>query len=181
MPDTPKTMTEIDPSARSVGKRRSGWLTNLLLILAVFVGVQWWTARPLATGAAPALIGHTLDGAAFDLKDLRGQPVLVHFWATWCPVCKLGNSAIDMIAKDHRVVTVAMQSGSATFIDRFLNEEGLSFPVVPDESGAIASRWGVPGVPATFIIGADGQIVSATMGLSTETGLRARLWATPKP
>ena len=138
-------------------------------------------ARPLATGAAPPLIGHTLDGAVIDLKDLRGQPVLVHFWATWCPVCKLGNSAIEAIAKDHRVVTVAMQSGSATFIDRFLAEEGLAFPVVPDESGAIASRWGVPGVPATFIIGADGQIASATMGLSSETGLRARLWATHQP
>jgi peroxiredoxin len=158
-------------------RRLREWLLNLALILVIFLAVQWWMARPLATGAAPALNGRTLDGQAVDLKDLRGQPVLVHFWATWCPVCKLGNGAIAAIARDHRVISVAMQSGGAADIAGFMAAAGLRFPVLTDDDGAIASRWGVPGVPATFVIDADGQIAYSATGLSTETGLRARLWA----
>ena len=158
-------------------RRLLGWLINLALILAVFLGVQWWMARPLATGEAPPLIGRTLDGQTLDLKDLRGQPVLVHFWATWCPICKLGNGAIDAIAKDYRVLTVALQSGGAADIHDFMTTQGLSFLTIPDEDGAISSRWGVQGVPASFVIAADGQIDYAARGLSTETGLRAHLWA----
>jgi peroxiredoxin len=152
-------------------------MVNLALVLAVFAGVQWWKGRPLASGEAPTLTGRTLDGHDLDLAALRGEPVLVHFWATWCPLCRLGNGAIDAIARGHRVVTVALQSGGAADVRGFLAEEGLSFPVVPDEDGQLSRQWGVQGVPATFILDAHGHIAFSTMGLSTEPGLRARLWA----
>ncbi len=74
-------------------RRLSRWALDLALILAVFLGVQWWQARPLASGAAPPLSGLTLNGQAMDLTSLRGTPVLVHFWATWCPACKLVNGS----------------------------------------------------------------------------------------
>ena len=168
------------PDAQKPGPRRqrlSRWVLNLALILTVFLGVQWWQARPLASGAAPPLSGLTLNGQAMNLASLRGTPVLVHFWATWCPACKLVNGAIDAIAKDHRVMTVAMQSGDSTEVRRFMAQANLGFPVVTDEDGALADRWGVRGVPASFVLDADGQIAYATTGVSTETGLRARLWA----
>lgn len=173
-------MTEPDTAARQAppGRRRLlGWATNLALILGIFLGIQWWMARPLATGEAPPLTGTTLSGELIDLNNLRGQPVLVYFWATWCPVCKLGNGAIEAIAKDHRVLSVAMQSGDAGDIQRFMAAQQLSFPTVADDDGMIAGRWGVAGVPASFVIDARGQIGYATMGLSTDAGLRARLWA----
>lgn len=158
-------------------KRWRAWLIDLALILIVFWGVQWWQARPLASGAAPPLRGLDLDGQVIDLAALRGQPVLVHFWARWCPVCRLTDGGIDAIAHDHRVLTVALQSGDAAEIRGFIVNEGLSFPVVPDEDGRIAHRWGVTGVPASFVIDAAGQIRYAGRGAGTETGLRARLWA----
>ena len=179
-PKDPMTTPEPDPAPQAASprpRRLRRWALDLTLILAVFLGVQWWQARPLATGAAPPLTGLTLDGQAIDLKDLRGQPVLVHFWASWCPVCNLTNGGIDAIAKDHRVLTVAMESGDVAEISRFMAAADLRFPVVPDQDGAISHRWGVAGVPATFILDAAGQISYATMGASTETGLRARLWA----
>lgn len=157
--------------------RVRGWLLNLLLILLVLGGVQWWKSRPMASGEAPSLKALSLDGRPLDLADLRGQPVLVHFWATWCPVCRLGNGAIDAIARDHRVVTVALQSGDAAEIRDFMTAEGLSFEVLPDQTGAMASQWGVPGVPATFILDPAGRIAFSTPGISSEWGLRARLWA----
>lgn len=101
----------------------------------------------------------------------------MHFWATWCPVCRLGDGAIDAIARDHRVVSIALQSGDAAEIRHYMATEGLDFTVLPDETGTLASRWGVPGVPATFVLDPTGRIAFSTMGFSTEWGLRARLWA----
>ena len=160
--------------------RYRSWLINLMLILAVFIGVQWWKARPLATGPAPALTGPLLDGRPFDLKALLesggGRPVLVHFWATWCPVCRLGQGGIEAIARDHALVSVALQSGDERDIRDFMGKEGLSFPVLPDPYGEAASAWGVAGVPASFVVDASGRIRFATVGYTTEAGLRARLW-----
>jgi thiol-disulfide isomerase/thioredoxin len=157
------------------------WLINILLILAVFLGVQWWKARPLASGPAPALAGTFLDGQPFDLEQLRAggdaEPVLVHFWATWCPICRMGQGGIDAIARDHIVVTVAMQSGDAQEIRAYLAKQGVGFPVLPDPDGALSSAWGVPAVPASFVVDAAGRIRFATVGYTTEAGLRARLWA----
>jgi peroxiredoxin len=167
----------IPEQTRPRPSRLRGWIINLLLILLIFGGIQWWKGRPMASGEAPPLRGVTLDGRSLDLADLRGRPVLVHFWATWCPVCRLGNGAIDAIARDHRVVSIALQSGDAAEIQQYMAAEGLAFTAVPDETGALASQWGVPGVPATFVLDPAGRIAYATPGLSSEWGLRARLWA----
>jgi peroxiredoxin len=171
---SPDSSPDGDPHRRG---RARGWLLNLLLILVILGGVQWWKARLMASGEAPPLNAVGLDGRTLDLVDLRGQPVLVHFWATWCPVCRLENGTIDAIARDHRVVTVALQSGDTAEIQRYMTAEGLSFQVMQDETGALASQWGVPGVPATFILDPAGRIAFSTPGISSEWGLRARLWA----
>lgn len=153
-----------------------GWLVNIVLILLIFAGIQWWKARPLASGEAPPLAGETLNGATLDLASYRGAPVLVHFWASWCPVCKAMDGTIDSIAADHPVVTVAMQSGDLTEIRRFMAEANLGFTVIPDPYGQIASLWGVQGVPASFVLDPTGRIAYSTIGFSSEPGLRARLW-----
>lgn len=169
-------MADADPLPPAP-RRWRGWAINLLILVLIFGGVQWWRARPLASGESPPLAGATQDGDPLDLRALRGVPVLVHFWATWCPVCQLGLGAIDAIADDRLVVTVAMQSGSPAEIRKFMTGQGLRFPVLADEHGALASRWGVPAVPATFVLDGAGRIVYSTLGPSTEMGLRARLWA----
>ncbi len=164
----------------SVSARRAkhvrDWVINIALILAIVGTVQWWKARPLATGAAPPLVGVTLDGQAFDLAALAGRPVLVHFWASWCPVCGLMDGAVAAIAEDHTVVTVAMQSGDPHELRRYMAETGHAFPVIADPTGRIAHRWGVVGVPTTFVVDPSGQISDAVVGIATQPGLRWRLW-----
>jgi len=165
------------PTARGMKRRYlRGWVLNLILIALAFGAVQWWRTRPLASGPAPPLAGVTLAGRTFDLRTERAEPVLVHFWATWCPVCRMMEGTIDGIANDHRAITVALQSGTPQEIEHFMRKAGLDFPVIADPDGRIASRWGVSGVPATFVVDAAGQIRDATVGLSTGPGLRARLW-----
>ncbi|RKT45095.1 protein disulfide oxidoreductase [Thiocapsa rosea] len=164
----------------SVSARRAkhvrDWIINIVLILVIFGAVQWWKARPLASGAAPPLVGVTLDGQVFDLAALTGRPVLVHFWASWCPVCGLMDGAVAAIAEDHAVVTVAMQSGGPHELRRYMAETGHAFPVIADSTGQIAHRWGVVGVPATFVVDSYGRISDAVVGIATQPGLRWRLW-----
>jgi len=163
---------------REQSKRRPRWWRwsrDILLLLLVVAAVQWWQARDLATGVAPPLVGHLVDGRPYQLDPADG-PVLVHFWASWCPVCRLEQGSIDSIAADWPTITIATTSGTADEVAAYLAEHALSMPVLMDEDGEIARAWGLAGVPATFVIGTDGGIRHAAMGYSTEIGLRLRLW-----
>lgn len=166
-----------DDRAPAKPRARRGWLLPMTLVVLTLLLLQWWRAAPLASGEAPPLAGRLIDGAPADLAALRGQPVLVHFWATWCPVCRLGNGNIDALAEDFHVLTVAMQSGGTDEVQVHLAREGLSFPVLNDAYGEHASQWGVHVVPATFVVDGDGRIRFSTVGHTTAAGLRARLWA----
>ena len=102
--------------------------------------------------------------------------MLVHFWATWCPVCRAEQDTIEALAKDHPTVTVAMQSGAAAVVAEHLNKEALSFPVLNDPDGAISAEWGVRAVPTSFVVDGAGQIRFVEVGYTTGLGLRLRLW-----
>jgi thiol-disulfide isomerase/thioredoxin len=149
-----------------------------LLLLVLFVaGIRAWQQRDMVSGATPALQGITLAGLPYKLSEHPAQPVLVHFWATWCPICRAEQGTIAAIAHDHpNVITVAMQSGKPEQVIRYMREQGLSFPVVNDPDGRIASAWGVHAVPASFIIAPDGQIRFVEVGYTTSIGIRLRLW-----
>lgn len=163
-------------SDRPAKRRRwLAWLRDGVLLFAVLAAVQWWQARDLVSGRAPSLVGHLVDGTPFQLDASRG-PYLVHFWATWCPVCRLEQDSIDAIADNLPVVTVATTSGTADELAAYLAEHGLRMPVLVDEDGEIARAWGINGVPATFVIDRAGEIRYAGMGYSTGMGLRIRMW-----
>lgn len=104
------------------------------------------------------------------------RPQLLHFWATWCHVCRLEESGIDALAKDFRVVTVAVLSGNAVDLAEYQRQRALSFPVVVDETGELAERWGVQAFPTTIILDREGRIDTVLAGYSSEWGLRLRLW-----
>jgi thiol-disulfide isomerase/thioredoxin len=105
------------------------------------------------------------------------HPVLVHFWATWCSICRTEQSAIAAIAHDNpNVITLAMQSGSNEEIARYMKEQNIDFPVVNDLHGINSIAWGVHAVPASFIIAPDGRIHFVEVGYTTGIGLRLRLW-----
>jgi thiol-disulfide isomerase/thioredoxin len=103
--------------------------------------------------------------------------VLVHFWATWCSICRAEQGSISAIAQDHPdVITIAMQSGSPAEVDGYLRAQGIEMPVLNDARGEIANTWGVHGVPASFIVAPDGSIRFTEVGFTTGIGLRLRLW-----
>ena len=149
---------------------------QIVVILAIYLVAKSFMQRHLVDGPVPSLEGTLLGGQPFTMASYQGRPVLLHFWATWCPICKMEENSIAAISEDYPVITVAMNSGNEMEIAAYLEEQGLSFPVLVDEDGAIASRFGVRGVPASFIINSNGKIKFTEVGYTTEWGLRLRLW-----
>ncbi len=153
---------------------RAFW--QLLAAVLIIAAVGFWQTRDLASGMAPPLAGTDVHGRMLELAQWRGKPVLVHFWATWCPVCRLEQDSIAAIAEDWPVLTVAMQSGDAAEVTAHLREHGLDFPVLVDPDGELSGRFGVRAVPTSFVVAPDGRIRFREVGYTTGWGLRLRLW-----
>ena len=136
--------------------------------------------RPAPAPALAAASVGTADGAPLTLAQWRaahpGQAVALHFWATWCGVCKLQEHSIGRVAADHAVLGVAMRSGSADQVARSMAQRALPWPTLADPDGRQARAWGVGAVPAFIVIAPDGRIASASVGYTTEIGMRLRLW-----
>ena len=162
-------------------QRLLSWGSTLLLAVALVWGVNTWRTQDVPQ-EAPAFAGELAGGGSTSLAAFRaqhaGKPVALHFWADWCPVCRTEEHSISRLLRDADtpVMTIAMQSGDAAAVQRVLAERGLAWPALVDESGAIAARYGLPGVPAFVVIDADGRVRSAQLGYTSEIGMRLRLW-----
>ena len=161
------------PGTKRRWLRRAG---EAVVLLALVLGMRAWQQSGIASGPAPALAGVLLDGKPVALTAFAGRPVLVHFWATWCPICSAEQGSIDALARDTPVITVAMQSGERDAVVQHMRKEALSFPVLNDPDGLIAAQWGVRAVPASFVVDGAGQIRYVEVGYTTGVGLRLRLW-----
>jgi thiol-disulfide isomerase/thioredoxin len=163
-----------------VKKRKRSWMRLLLeivVILVIVFGVRMWFQRDLPSGPAPSFQAVLMDGKLVNIKDYRGEPLLLHFWASWCKFCKLSESSITNIDKDWNVLSVAFQSGNKDEVSQYMKERNIeSWSVVPDEDGRLAELFGVKAVPASYIIDGKGLIKVKEVGITTTWGLRARLW-----
>jgi len=155
------------------------WVRNLLWMFAiavVFFGVRAWQQQAMPKGQAPEVAGVSINGQTLALSDYRGRPVMLYFWATWCKICEIEQGSIRSIASDHSILSVALRSGNALQVSRYMQEHQLEMPTLPDEFGEIAERFGVRGTPTAFFIDARGQIRSVEVGYTSEVGMRIRLW-----
>jgi len=131
----------------------------------------------LAGQPAPALALSGFDGNAMDLASLRGEVVVVDFWAVWCPPCREALPDLHAVAawaKEQglpvRVFAVNTYENGATREDKietardFWTRSGHTLPVLMDDSNDAAEAWGVRGIPATFVIGPDGVVVGEHSG-----------------
>lgn len=151
-------------------------LLEIGLILLLFILLKTWLQRNMVSGPAPTIQARLLDGRDIDSVSLRGKPLLIHFWASWCNICRLEQASIESISHDHAVITIAMNSGNAAEVRQYMAQHHLAFPVVNDPDGTLARRYGVRAVPASFIVNPAGEIVFRERGYTTGWGLRLRLW-----
>ncbi len=107
--------------------------------------------------------------------ELQHEPLVVHFWATWCPTCKFEASNIESIASKYNVITIAVNSGSNEEINSYMKEHDLSYSVINDQSGALAEKFNIEAYPTTLIYDGEGSLKFSEVGYSTTLGLKARL------
>lgn len=163
-----------------VVKRRSKWvrtLVEVLVVVAVLLGIRAYQTRDAARGPAPALTLASLDGEVVHLPEARGRPFALYFWASWCGVCSAMRSNVEAIGSDHRVITVASRSGPEPAVRAFVAEHALNAPVIADPDGAIAGAYGVRAFPTTFFVDEEGTIRHVEVGYTTKLGLLLRLWS----
>jgi cytochrome c biogenesis protein CcmG/thiol:disulfide interchange protein DsbE len=155
----------------------------LAVVLAVLIAVlatsksadQRHTSSPLLGKAAPELTGAIITGTAgadpqtFDLVDAGGRWVLVNFFATWCVPCVREHPDLVRFAAAHAATGDAIVI-SVVFDDKpenvraYFDQRGGDWTVVSDKDGAIATRWGVAGVPESYLVAPDGTVVSKITG-----------------
>ncbi len=126
-----------------------------------------------------------LDGNNVRLADLRGKAVLLNFWATWCPPCKIEMPWFVDLQKQYgpqglQIVGVAMDEGNAhDAVAKFAKEMGLNYTVLLGDDKVADQYGGVDALPTTFYIGRDGKIVTRVFGLVShseiEDNVRAAL------
>ncbi len=116
----------------------------------------------------PEFNGYTADGRRMSLVSLRGQVVLLNFWATWCQECRPEMPLFERLHREFAVqglsvVGINAREGTAA-IRGYAKELGLTFPLVLDPRGEINAAYGVIGLPTTFLIGRDGRAVALAVG-----------------
>lgn len=166
---------------------RANWKSHagtFVLAAVVLISVQTWQTRSVPGGRAPDFVltlvqpnGTVKKSTLHEWRALHpGQPVALHFWADWCPICRTEENSITRLTADWPVLTVAMQSGPAENVLWVLQKRQLPWHTAMDMSGTVMRSYGFKGVPAFVVIDANGQLRTPTMGYTTEIGMRLRLW-----
>ena len=118
---------------------------------------------------APDFTARTPDGGTVRLSDLRGSMVALNFWATWCEPCEIEMPDLQRAAERYAgaglVVLGVNQGETAGEVSAYLDERGLTFPVVLDEDESIAARYGVRALPTTYWIDGDGVVRARHIGM----------------
>lgn len=122
------------------------------------------TPPPKVGGPAPAFSLRRLTGTGdLSLASFRGKTVVLNFFASWCHPCKREAPALEAVWKEYRargVVVLGVDSGDAAGDARhFLAVHGITYPVVFDHDESQALRYGIPGLPGTYVINAAGRVV----------------------
>ncbi|MGH3714999.1 MAG: redoxin family protein [Micromonosporaceae bacterium] len=120
-----------------------------------------------ATGDAPVVseklkfTAKTLDGTSFDGSSLAGKPVVLWFWAPWCPKCKAAAPDVEAAAKAHGGVQVVGVGGlgKSAEMQGFAKDTGISFVSLADESGTVWKKFGVTQQHTYVLLDADGKVV----------------------
>ncbi|MFS6537051.1 protein disulfide oxidoreductase [Idiomarina loihiensis] len=117
-----------------------------------------------------------INGEQYNLREMsKDSPVVLYFWATWCPVCPAVSPTVDYVGNHYPTISVALRSGNNDKLKHYAQAKGYEFPIVNDNLNRVSNGWQVSATP-TIIIIENGDIVSATAGVTTPPGLFIRLW-----
>jgi cytochrome c biogenesis protein CcmG/thiol:disulfide interchange protein DsbE len=137
-------------------------------------------AIPAPEERPPFRVDFTLPdvrGHLVRLVDLRGRPVLINIWATWCYPCREEMPSMNALYKDYGVkglamVAIAMDAGGKPVVAPFLQAYGFTFPVLLDPQNMVGTQLQVPGIPTSYLLDKRGRVTDFVVG--------ARDWNSPQ-
>jgi cytochrome c biogenesis protein CcmG, thiol:disulfide interchange protein DsbE len=150
-----------------------GWIGGGALAVVLLASLAWGLAHP-AEQAPASLVGRTapklaiqaVDGSKVALADLRGRPVVLNFWASWCPPCREEDPALKSAASasDGRIRFLGVNiQDTAAAASAYVVEQQQPYPVGPLVSGRYQD-YGVTVPPETFFIDSDGKVAARFVG-----------------
>lgn len=152
---------------------------DVAVLALLFLGVHAWQTRDLPISEpAPLTVLPRLDADATESAIRTGETGVVYFFAPWCGVCRVSIDNLDDLVEAGRVpwgVVVALDYADAEEVSRFIDETGVSLPVLMGDAQT-AADWSIRGFPTYYVIDADGQIASRSVGYSTWLGMWVRVW-----
>lgn len=137
--------------------------TSILLVLgcsAEGITSDWKRMEPSV--AAPDFALPQLDGSTVKLSELRGQIVVMEFWATWCGPCRFSLPSLDVMHKRYRdrgVTVLLINDGETPEVIRKWAKQRFTAPILLDESQEAVQRYGVTGIPQLFVVDQAGRII----------------------
>ncbi len=166
---TENLLNELEPTPYVAPKRGIGMGGIVLLVGVVAVAAVFGLAlidrnagQP-TSGPAPDFTLTTLDGQDVRLSDLRGQVVVINFWASWCVPCRDEAPALQAVWERYRDRGVVLLGVAWTDTERnaraFIDEFSQNYPNGLDLGTRIGELYGITGVPETFIVDQQGQVV----------------------
>src|SRR5690625_2621225 len=123
----------------------------------------------VAGNIAPDFELETSDGETVKLSDFRGKRVMVNFWATWCPPCRAEMPDIQKFYENKDVVILAVnlidsRPDEAENVEPFVDDYGLTFPVLLDKRSEVAGLYQIQPIPTNFLIDSSGRIHNVAYG-----------------
>lgn len=171
MLEQPITENE-DSLAAPARNKRTSLIVTFAVILAL-LGLLAWGLRkvqagPLANGMAPDFTLTDFDGRTVTLSELRGQVVIINFWASWCPPCREEAAYLEQTWRKYEgegvifigVDWVDTEKEALAYIDEF----DLTYFNGPDIGTRIAQAYNIQGVPETFYVAKDGELRGVHIG-----------------
>jgi thiol-disulfide isomerase/thioredoxin len=145
----------------------------IIILIIIANGISYYKSLDLNKNKLDIQTFTLLDNNKYTL--LKNKPILIHFWATWCPICKVEAPNIQKLSKDYEVITIAVQSGSKKEIEEYLVENKLTFNVVEDKDNFYSQKFNIKVFPTTLIYDKDKNLKFSEVGYSTTVGLYSRM------